>query len=93
MPAIAQMIEYLDQNAKPTTTVGVRKLPGQLNSRLLQAALADMLGDAWLGSRPPKSKQQQQPQQQPRQQQPAQPQQPAANGQRATAVAAPLSVN
>ncbi len=53
MPIIAQMIEYLDENAKPETTVYVHTVDGQVNGEKLRAALREIVGEAWLGNRPP----------------------------------------
>jgi len=60
MPIIAQMIEYLDENAKPETTVYIHPVDGQVNGKTLQAILSDIAGEAWLGNRPPGASQQKQ---------------------------------
>jgi type II secretory pathway component GspD/PulD (secretin) len=73
MPSIAAMIEYLDQNAKPQTAIATHQVSGQVNADSLKTALAGILGEAWIGQRPPKFENQQQ--QQPNQQQPMDPRQ------------------
>ena len=73
MESITKMIEYLDENAMPQTTVQTYEVNGQINVEALKTALAGILGEAWIGQRQPKIQQQPQQPQQP--QFPQQPQQ------------------
>jgi type II secretory pathway component GspD/PulD (secretin) len=70
MKVIADMIQQLDEAARPEGNVEVYKLSGDVNGKSLERALRAILGT-------PNAQQQQQQQQQPQQQQ----QQPAPNGQ------------
>lgn len=91
MPAISQMIEYLDEKAKPDTDVVVHRVQGPVNSAALQAALADILGEAWLGSQPPESKKQEkQKKAQPKQPMPPNQPRPDQIKQQAAATAQPF---
>jgi len=74
MPSISAMIKYLDENAKPQTAVATHEVSGRVNVEALKTALSGILGEAWIGQRPPKLNNQQP--QQPNGQQPMPPQQP-----------------
>jgi type II secretory pathway component GspD/PulD (secretin) len=53
MPSIAEMIRVLDETAAPETRVSVYKVSGHINGQRLQAVLKDVVGEAWVGDRPP----------------------------------------
>lgn len=90
MPAIGEMIKFLDEKAKPDTDVAVHQIRGTVNPAALQAALADILGEAWLGSQPPESKKQEKKQQaQPSEPMPRQQPQPGRNNNPQAATATP----
>ena len=53
MASIARMIEYLDENARPTTTVSVLPIGSYTNAAAIKEALLG-LGVARVGNQPPK---------------------------------------
>jgi len=66
MPSIAKMIEFLDESARPKTAVTLHRLDGQVDAKTLQTVLAQLVGEVWVGDRPP-------PKPQPQAQPPGQP--------------------
>jgi hypothetical protein len=49
---VEAMINELDQEAAPRTTVQVHRLTGKISAESLQKALDGTVGNAWLGNRP-----------------------------------------
>jgi type II secretory pathway component GspD/PulD (secretin) len=85
MPSIARMIEYLDENASPTTTTSVVSLGPHSSHAAIREALQG-IGIAWIGNRPPKAPEEAAGQQQ----QPVSPK-PATEGQPGQPAIAPAN--
>jgi type II secretory pathway component GspD/PulD (secretin) len=51
---VVEMINRLDEEARPRTTVVVHRVSGMIDPKSLQKALTESLGTPWLGDRPEK---------------------------------------
>jgi type II secretory pathway component GspD/PulD (secretin) len=54
-PSVVAMVQQLDEEARPRTTVEVHRVTGRIDPKALQKALVDSLGTPWPGGRPEKA--------------------------------------
>jgi type II secretory pathway component GspD/PulD (secretin) len=52
--SVVQMVEQLDEEARPRTTVEVHKVASHVSPKALQKALSEALGSPWPGGKPEK---------------------------------------
>jgi hypothetical protein len=55
--SVVEMVERLDEEARPRTTVAVHRVSGTVQAQALQKALSEAIGRPWPGGRPEKQQQ------------------------------------